>query len=252
MYRTARLLRDALEGEMLTGSDFRVPAFATLDLAGERVDSVVSRGKHLLIRVGSVTIHSHLKMEGSWEVYAVGARWRHPGFQARVVLGTADAVAVGFQLGLLEVVSRSDEDSVVGYLGPDLLAPDWDPDEAVRRLAEHPDQPIAVSLHDQRNLAGLGNVYVNEVCFVRGMLPTRPTREADLPATVALAHRMIVANRDRSQRVTTGSMRRGESTWVYGREGKPCLRCGTLIERSELGRTELEQRVTYFCPRCQT
>lgn len=171
VYRTARLLRDALEGEMLTGSDFRVPAFATLDLAGERVDSVVSRGKHLLIRVGSVTIHSHLKMEGSWEVYAVGARWRHPGFQARVVLGTADAVAVGFQLGLLEVVSRSDEDSVVGYLGPDLLAPDWDPDEAVRRLAEHPDQPIAVSLHDQRNLAGLGNVYVNEVCFVRGMLP---------------------------------------------------------------------------------
>jgi endonuclease-8 len=252
VYRTARLLRDALEGEVLTHSDFRVPAFATLELAGERVDSVVSRGKHLLIRVGEVSIHSHLKMEGTWEVYPVGGRWRHPGFQARVVLSTANVVAVGFQLGLLEVVPRNQEESVVGYLGPDLLGPDWDADEAVRRLAEHPDQPIAVSLLDQRNLAGLGNVYANEVCFVRGMRPTRPTKDADLPATVRLAHRMIVANRDRAQRVTTGSMRRGESTWVYGREGRPCLRCGTLIERGELGRTELERRVTYYCPRCQT
>lgn len=252
VYRTARLLRDALDGEVLTRSDFRVPAFATVDLAGERVDSVASRGKHLLIRVGDVSIHSHLKMEGSWEVYPVGARWRHPGFQARVVLTTATVAAVGFQLGILEVVPRSDEERIVGYLGPDLLGADWDADEAVRRLAEHPDQPVAVALLDQRNLAGLGNAYANEICFVRGMLPTRPTKDADLPATVALAHRMIVANRDRAQRVTTGSTRRGESTWVYGRDGRPCLRCGTLIERSELGRTELEQRVTYFCPRCQT
>ncbi len=252
VYRTARLLRDALEGSVLTGSDFRVPAFATLDLTGQRVDSVASRGKHLLVRVGDVSIHSHLKMEGSWEVYSVGARWRHPAFQARVVLSTADIVAVGFQLGVLEVVPRDREEDIVGYLGPDVLGPDWDADEAVRRLTEHPDQPIAVSLLDQRNLAGLGNVYVNEVCFVRGILPTRPTKDADLPAAVALAHRMIVANRDRMQRVTTGSARRGENTWVYGRQGKPCLRCGTLIERSELGRTELEQRVTYFCPVCQT
>jgi endonuclease-8 len=252
VYRTARLLRDALEGNILTGSDFRVPAYATIDLTGQRVDSVVSRGKHLLIRVGEVSIHSHLKMEGSWEVYSVGARWRHPGFQARVVLSTADVVAVGFQLGVLEVVPRGREENIVGYLGPDLLGADWDADEAVRRLAEHPDEPIAVSLLEQRNLAGLGNVYANEVCFVRGMLPTRATKDVDLPATVSIAHRMIVANRDRARRVTTGNTRRGESTWVYGRQGKPCLRCGTLIERSELGRTELEQRVTYFCPRCQT
>jgi endonuclease-8 len=252
VYRTARLLRDALEGEILTASDFRVPAFATVDLSGQRVDSVVSRGKHLLIRVGGVSIHSHLKMEGSWEVYPVGNRWRHPGFQARVVLSTADIVAVGFQLGVLEVVPRDREEDVVGYLGPDLLGPDWDAEEAVRRLDAHPDQPIAVSLLDQRNLSGMGNVYANEVCFVRGMLPTRPTRDADLPATVSVAHRMMVANRDRTQRVTTGNTRRGQNLWVYGRDGRPCLRCGTLIERSELGRTELEQRVTYFCPRCQT
>ncbi|MFE4467589.1 DNA-formamidopyrimidine glycosylase family protein [Leifsonia sp. NPDC056824] len=252
VYQTAARLRRALQGRLLTETDFRVPQYATVDLSGRHVDEVVSRGKHLLIRVGDQTIHSHLKMEGSWEVYPPGGRWRHPGFQARVVLQTAETQAVGFQLGILEVVPRSQEDTVVGHLGPDLLGPDWDAGEALRRLAEHPDAPIAVALLDQRNLAGIGNVYANELCFVRGMLPTRPVREADLPATVDLARRMLVANRDRTVRVTTGDTRRGRNTWVYGRDGKPCLRCGTLIRRAELGRTELEQRVTYFCPVCQT
>jgi endonuclease-8 len=252
VYQTAVRLRGALEGRALTQSDFRVPAYATLDLSGQRVDEVVSRGKHLLIRVGAHSIHSHLKMEGSWEVYPPDGRWRHPAFQARVVLRTSQAQAVGFQLGVLEVVPRSKEESVVGYLGPDLLGPDWDAAEAISRVEAHPDTPIAVALLDQRNLAGVGNVYANEICFVRGMLPTRPVGEADVPAAVDLARRMLVANRERTVRVTTGDTRRGRNTWVYGREGRPCLRCGTLIRRSELGRTELQERVTYFCPVCQT
>ncbi|MFF1634564.1 DNA-formamidopyrimidine glycosylase family protein [Leifsonia sp. NPDC058248] len=252
VYQAARRLNQALAGRVLTSTDFRVPAFATVDLSGGTVDEVVSRGKHLLARVGEWTIHSHLKMEGTWELYEPGARWRHPAYQARAVLTTEDVTAVGFLLGLLEIIPRDREDEAVGYLGPDLLGPDWDTDEAVRRLAGHPDAPIAVALLDQRNLAGLGNEYVNELCFLRGMLPTRPTRDADLPATVALARRMIVANRDRVVRVTTGDTRRGRTSWIYGRQGEPCLRCGTRIERSQLGRTELEERVTYFCPHCQT
>jgi endonuclease-8 len=252
VYQTAARLRRALEGRVLKQSDFRVPAYATVDLSGRRVDEVVSRGKHLLIRVGDRSIHSHLKMEGSWEVYPPGGRWRHPAFQARAVLRTADAQAVGFLLGVLEVVPRSQEDAVVGHLGPDLLGPDWDAGEAVRRIQAHPETPIAVALLDQRNLAGVGNVYANEICFVRGALPTRPVGEVDVPAAVELARRMLVANRDRAVRVTTGDTRRGQNTWVYGREGRPCRRCGTLIRRSELGRTELEERVTYFCPVCQT
>ncbi|MFF1574238.1 DNA-formamidopyrimidine glycosylase family protein [Leifsonia sp. NPDC058292] len=252
VYRTARRLREALEGRILTATDFRVPRYATVDLSGERVDEVVSRGKHLLIRAGDATIHSHLKMEGSWEVYAPEARWRHPAFQARAVLRTENATAVGFLLGLLEVIPRDQEDDAVGYLGPDLLGPDWDAAEAVRRLQAHPEQPIAVALLDQRNLAGIGNEYANELCFLRGMLPTRPVADADLTASVDLAHRLLVANRDRSRRVTTGDTRRGRTSWVYGRQGEPCRRCGTRIQRSELGRSELEQRVTYFCPRCQT
>jgi endonuclease-8 len=252
VYRTAAQLNAALAGATLTGCDIRVPAFATLDLTGEVVHEVVSRGKHILARVGEYSIHSHLKMEGSWELYRPGARWKHPAFQARIVLETADWVAVGFQLGILDVVPRDRESELVGYLGPDLLGPDWDADEAIRRLAAHPEQAIALALHDQRNLAGLGNEYVNELDFLRGLLPTRPVAEVDLPATVALAHRLIMANRDRVKRTTTGDLRRGRMSWVYGRDGQPCLRCGTRIRRGRLGRNELEQRDTYFCPHCQT
>jgi endonuclease-8 len=252
VYRTAMQLNAALAGATLTGCDIRVPAFATLDLTGEVVHEVVSRGKHLFARVGEYSIHSHLKMEGSWELYRPGSRWKHPAFQARIVLETAGWQAVGFQLGTLDVVPRDRESELVGYLGPDLLGADWDAGEAARRLAAHPEQAIALALLDQRNLAGLGNEYVNELCFLRGMLPTRPVAEVDLPATVALAHRLILANRDRVQRTTTGDLRRGRMSWVYGREGQPCLRCGTRIRRGRLGRTELEQRDTYFCPHCQT
>lgn len=252
VFRMARRLNDALAGAVLTGCDIRVPEYATVDLTGESIENVVSRGKHILMRVGTSTIHSHLKMEGDWHLYRPGAQWRRPAFQARIVLTTAQHTAVGFELGMLDVVPRAAEDSVVGHLGPDLLGSDWDAAEAVRRVAERSDDPIAVALLDQRNLAGLGNEYVAELCFLRGMLPTRQVRDADLPRAVDLAHRLIIANRDRVQRSTTGDLRPGRASWVYGRAGKPCLRCGARIRSGELGRTELESRVTFFCPHCQT
>jgi endonuclease-8 len=252
VYQQARLLNDMLGGQTLTRCDLRVPAFATVDLSGQLVHEIVSRGKHLLMRVGPSTIHSHLKMEGEWRVYAPGEPWRRPAYQARAVLATTTAQAVGFELGLLEVLPTDLEADAVGHLGPDLLGPDWDEREAVRRLAEHPDAPIAVALLDQRNLAGLGNEYVDELCFVRGMLPTRPVHDVDLPKAVGLAHRMIVANRDRRIRSTTGETRRGRTSYVHRREGMPCRRCGTPIARLKLGRNELELRETWYCPACQT
>src|SRR4051812_13760844 len=94
VYQAARRLDAALTGQVLTRTDFRVPKFATLDLAGQRVDDVISRGKHLLIHVGDLTIHSHLKMEGLWLVFARAESWRKPAHQARVVLETAERVAV--------------------------------------------------------------------------------------------------------------------------------------------------------------
>jgi endonuclease-8 len=257
VFRVARRLNDALGGGLLTGCDVRVPEYATVDLTGERVGSVISYGKHILMRVGAFTIHSHLKMEGAWHLYQPGARWRRPAFQARIVLSTTEHVAVGFELGMLDIVPTSAELTLVGHLGPDVLGtrerwPRWDAAEAVRRICEHPDVPIAVALLDQRNLAGLGNEYVAELCFLRGMLPTRPVRDVDVPRAVALAHQLITANRDRVQRSTTGDLRPGRTSWVYGRSGKPCLRCGARIRSGELGRTELESRVTFFCEHCQT
>ncbi|WP_394551678.1 DNA-formamidopyrimidine glycosylase family protein [Agromyces sp. MMS24-JH15] len=252
VFQTAARLRAALAGEVLTRTDFRVPAFATVDLAGRTVDEVRARGKHLLIRAGEATIHSHLRMEGSWRVFRPGERWSRPAHLARAVLETRRAVAVGFELGILDVVPRDEEDRVVGHLGPDLLGPDWDVAEAVRRLIADPGIPFAVAVLDQRNLAGLGNVYANELGFLRGIRPDRPIGEVPDPASVVdLARRLIVANRDRVARVTTGVDRRGERLWVYGRAGEPCRRCGTRIERGELGRVDGEERITFRCPNCQ-
>ena len=236
VYQAARRLDAALAGQVVTTSDLRVPAYATVGLSGETVHSVGSRGKHLLMRIGDVVLHSHLKMEGEWRVHRPGERWRRPGWQARVVIETPTAVAVGFDLGVVDVFPASEEADRLDYLGPDLLGPDWDADEAVRRLAAAPDVPIAVALGEQRNLAGLGNVYVNELCFLRGIRPTRPAGDVDLPPLVDLASRVIRATRDRIARTTTGNDRRGERLWVYSRGGERCRRCGTRIEHGRLGR----------------
>ena len=252
VYRAAKNLDEILHGQTLTKTDFRVPAFATVDLAGETVDDVISRGKHLLHHIGDVTLHTHLKMEGSWHRYQHGTPWRRPAYQARVVLETAEWVTVGFDLGIVELVPRDPDDSVVDYLGPDLLGPGWSPEVALANLSRDPAREIGLALLDQRALAGLGNVYRNELCFLRGVLPTRPVGDVpDLPRLVDLAHRLIDANKDRVDRTTTGTLR-GATDWVYGRAGKPCLRCGTKIRRGELGESDLELRDTYWCPRCQS
>ena len=251
VYQSARRLDAALAGQVVTTSDFRVPEYATVDLSGHAIHSVASRGKHLLMRIGDEVVHSHLKMEGEWRVHRPGERWHRPGWQARVVIETPVAVAVGFDLGLVEVFPAAEEADRLDYLGPDLLGPDWDAAEAVRRLAASPEAPIAVALGEQRNLAGLGNVYVNELCFLRGIRPTRPAGEVDLRPLVDLASRVMRTNRDRISRVTTGNDRRGERLWVYSRGGEPCRRCGTRIEHGRLGRNELELRDTWWCPNCQ-
>ncbi|WP_395639635.1 DNA-formamidopyrimidine glycosylase family protein [Pseudolysinimonas sp.] len=252
VWKTAQLQHAALAGAVLTRSDFRVPKYATVDLSGETVHEVVSRGKHLFHRVGGFSIHSHLKMEGVWRAYGPGEKWTKPEFTARVILDAPGVQAVGFELGLLEVIKTTDEEDVVGHLGPDLLGADWDPELAVGRLSVDPEVPIYVALLDQRNLAGVGNVYANELCFLRGVLPTRPVGETpSLDKVVALAERMLQANKQRFTRSTTGNLRPGQTSWVYGRTGRPCRRCGTRLLGGELGRVEGQERVVTWCPRCQ-
>lgn len=249
VWRAAQNLHAALTGRVLTRCDVRVPAYATVDLAGERVDEVASRGKHLFVRVGRSSIHSHLKMDGSWHLYSPHTRWRRPAFQARIVLGTRDRVAVGFLLGVLEVLDRDAEDTVVGHLGPDLLGPGWDAPEAVRRLEREPRRSISEALLDQQTMAGIGNLYRNELCFVRGLHPaTAVGASGDLDRLVTQAYLMLQANKLRSARSTTGDVRPGREVWVYGRGGQPCRRCGSPIRRAEAGPVD---RVTYWCPHCQ-
>lgn len=251
VWQTARRLHAALAGRPLTHSDFRVPAAATADLRGRTVREAVARGKHLLIRIepGS-TVHTHLKMDGEWRI-------RRPtgpvpsDHRIRLVLGNGDWLALGYSLGVVELLRTADEHQVVGHLGPDLLGPDWDPAEAVRRLTAEPAVEIGSALLDQRVLAGIGNVYKCEVLFLRGLHPWSPVGSVTDPAAlVTLAHRLLVANRERHGHITTGDRRPGRTHWVYGRAGRPCRRCGTRIERAEQG-PEPAERITFWCPRCQ-
>jgi endonuclease VIII len=251
VWRTARQLQDALADRVLLRSDFRVPRYATTDLTGRSVTGAISRGKHLLIRVdGDVTVHSHLRMEGSWRV-SRAASFPLRDHRIRVVLANDTWQAVGHQLGIVELIRTSRESATVGYLGPDLLGPDWDAGEAVRRLLAGPDSAVGEALLDQRNLAGIGNLYKAETLFLRGVSPWRPVGEVDsLAEMVELARRLLEANKDHVGQVTTGNPARGEQTWVYGRAGRPCRRCGAIIRRADQGPVA-EERVTFWCPRCQ-
>jgi len=259
VWNTALMLQSALAGAVIRHSDFRVPSLATADLSRWRVRGCASRGKHLLLRLTgpgdgrAMTLHSHLRMDGSWRIYSPGEAWRgRPAHLIRVVLRTLTTVAVGYHLHDLALVPTDEEETLVGHLGPDLLGPadqpgGWDAAEAVRRLRAQPDSTIAEALLDQRNLAGIGNLYKAEVLFLRGIQPWTPVGKVDdLDSVVDLAHRLLVANRGRWTQATTGSLRRGEEVYVYGRAGSPCRRCGTLVKRETQG-----DRITFWCPQCQ-
>lgn len=242
VWHTAAVLRDALAGHTLTRCDIRVPRFATVDLTGQPVDEVFSRGKHLFIRVGPASIHSHLKMDGSWRVTARPADHR-----ARIILEAGAIRAVGIDLGMLAVLDRERDGDAVAHLGPDLLGDDWDSRVAVANLMADPDRPLAEALLDQRVMAGIGNVYGNELCFIAGRLPTSPVGTIADPVRLATrARQMLWANRFRWDRCTTGNTRAGRRLWVYGRAGQGCRRCGATIVVDDTG-----DRVAYWCPACQ-
>lgn len=251
VFRTAAVLRDALVGKTLTRCDVRVPRYATADLTGHPVDEVISRGKHLFIRVGTASIHSHLKMDGAWRVTRRGAPQRQP-HKIRILLEAGEVAAAGVDLGVLEVLDRATDTDAVAHLGPDLLDATWDPGQAAANLTADPDRPIADALLDQRVLAGIGNVYCTELCFVFGRLPTSPVATvADPHRLVTRARDMLWANRLRRSRTTTGNTRPGQELWVYGRAGQPCRRCGTAIAHSWPNGRDTDERVRYWCPACQ-
>ncbi len=252
MFQTARRLHTALAGLELAVADLRWPSLANADLVGDTTVEVVAAGKHILHRLASDrTLHSHLKMEGRWRVGPREGRsqWADP--TVRAVLATEVQVALGTRLGMLDLVATRDEHTLIGHLGPDVLGPSWDAEHAVANLAAHPMTPVASALLDQRNLAGLGTVYVAETLFLQRLSPWTPVGEVDpgrLSGTVARAHRLLTANRDDHRRTITGSRVEGQRDYVHGRSGLPCRRCGTTIEVAPL---DDGGRVIFYCRTCQ-
>jgi len=242
-------------------------------LVGSTVTGVESVGKNLLIRFDDgLELRTHLRMNGSWHRYRPGEPWRRPPTRARLVLEVPGAVAVCFDAPIVELLETRAEGlhPALAGLGPDLLHPSTnaagDDAEILRRLRlpVHADQPIAEALLDQRTMAGVGNVYKSEILFIERVDPWARVGGLDdaiLGRLVATARRLLVANADRnggpgrpsrrSERVTTQGDRAaaGQPLWVYGRAGRPCRRCGTLVQRRAQG-TDLP-RPTFWCPRCQ-
>ncbi|TYD00384.1 Fpg/Nei family DNA glycosylase [Arthrobacter echini] len=256
VFRLAARLRRSLDDRTLSRGDLRVPAHATDALDGLRVLEHATHGKHLLTRFdGGLTLHTHLRMQGSWTVTAPGRRLPSRLLpEARVILAVGHGpTAYGLNLPVVELLDTRSEGDVVGHLGPDPLRADWSAAEAARRLASTPGERVVAALLDQRRVAGFGNLWANELCFLRGVHPDTVMADVDAPALVALGARCLrfSATQPGAHQVTTGNTRRGEQHWVAGRAGRPCLRCGTTVQvRAEVP-NDPGRRRTWWCPRCQ-
>lgn len=254
VFLSAHRLHEALAGQKLLRAELRHPRLSTVDLAGSEVHSVVSIGKHMFVRLGEGrSLHTHFRMDGSWRLYSPGQRWHGPGHQIRAILATADRAAVGFRLHDLQLLPTTQEGRIVGHLGPDLLDPRWTDEhetEAVRRLVSRPDRPVGLALLDQTVMAGIGNVYRNEICFVLGVSPWTAVSEVDTKRTVSLCRKFLLRNAWHMVRSTTDSLARGERYWVYERANRGCRRCGNRVRSGVLGE-DLQERTVWYCPTCQ-
>ncbi len=270
LYRTAAGLRPHLVGRVVIGARARVPGPRVERLVGVRITAVEAVGKNLLVRFESgLELRTHLRMHGSWHRYRPGEAWRRPPGRAVVVLEVEDAVAVCFDAPVVELLETRAEalHAPLADLGPDATADAFDRRDALVRLREpaRSELTIAEALLDQRALAGIGNVYKSEVLFVERMDPFAAVGTLDdavLGRLVDRARGLLLANRSSTARVTTGPAGGGDPIalapgapprgrarhWVYGRAGRPCRRCGTLVRARRHGALP---RTTYWCPRCQ-
>lgn len=268
IHRAARTLHRALAGKPVVRFETALAHLAREDrdgpVAGRSVEAVRAVGKHLLIELsGGLVLRTHLRMNGSWHLYRPGERWRRPAAAMRVLLDVGDLLAIGFDLPVAEWIRAADlpRSPALARLGPDLLAPAFDADEAVRRLRARPQVEIGEALLDQSVVAGVGNVFKSEILFAAGVHPGRPVAslpEEALRELLRVARRLLLLNAPadepgrpstwRGGRRTTRSADPARALWVYGRGGEPCRRCGAAIAFARQGP---HARVTYLCPRCQ-
>jgi endonuclease-8 len=250
IHSAARRVGDALVDKEIVEIETPQPRHA-LDrwperLEGRSVRAVDARGKHLFIRFeGDVTLHSHLRLTGSWGVYRRGERWRRSPRRAWLVIRTDEHEVVQFGGPVLELMrdSRTRFDRRLASLGPDVLAPDFDERGFLARLrADDPSRGVGDALLDQRTLAGIGNAWKCEGCFLAGIDPWRPL--ADVSDEEVLA----VVRQVRPLMLESAATAAPSRRWVYGRAGQPCPRCQTPIRARGQGG---DNRTTYWCPRCQ-
>lgn len=285
-----------LVDKQVTRTSIRTPRYATRDFTGARCEKIWPYGKYLFMLFDDQILATHLKMEGTWAIHLAGDRWRKPGHTARVVLRFAhqprDIEVVGHQLGMVRVFPADEYQQFIGQLGPDILAGDWDAAgaatntgqsstrqssagqassvqagsgkaTAIHRIMQQPQRPIGTALLDQTNLVGIGNEYRAEICFLAGLHPASTVGtlgRQQVAEILDIARRIMWANRNEPVRVTTGIKRAGETTYVFGRNNRPCRRCRSLIVSDTLGgpddtahggRQDELERIIWWCPSCQ-
>jgi endonuclease-8 len=269
IFRTARALGRALTGKPITDFRSTYPKLMRFNddtpLAGQTVERVESRGKWLLIHFsGGGTLATHMLMSGSWHIYRPGEKWQQPQANMRIVIENSEYVVVGFSVPVAEMHTAQSlaRDRRIPHPATDVLNAEFDAETAALRLLAHGDEEMGDVLLHQEVMAGVGNVFKSEICFVTGLNPFRRvetlTAEQAVEA-VAAAQRLLAANvlEDSGDAIVTygGRKRRtthesdpGASLWVYGRKGEPCRRCGEPIRRRIQGP---DARVTFWCGRCQ-
>jgi endonuclease-8 len=218
-------------------------------LAGRAVTAVDAHGKHLFLRFeGGLTIHSHLRMSGSWRVLAGDQRASRSSRSLWLMLRRGDRRVLQFNGPVLELMteSRTRFDQRIAGLGPDILAPEFDHERFLRRLREDdPTRPIGDALLRQQNLAGIGNLWKVEGCFAAGIDPWRPTGEVSDDEAL----RIVELVRPRMQSSAADG---NQTRWrrIYGRAGQPCPRCGAASRIRSRGQWD-DNRPTFWCPGCQ-
>jgi endonuclease VIII len=253
LFRTAAGLRPHLVGRTVTAARAAGPGAVpqVQRIVGQQISAVESLGKNLLIRFDNgLELRTHLRMNGTWHRYRPGERWRRPPGRARLVLEVPGAVAVCFDAPVVELFETRAETvhPSLSRLGPDLLAPDFDAREALRRLRapERASTEIGVALLDQRAMAGIGNIWKNETLWEERVSPFDRVGDLDdetLGRLIARARELL--NASAHDRANTAR----RPIQVHRRAGRPCRRCRTPIASTQQG-TDVP-RTTYWCPTCQ-
>jgi endonuclease-8 len=268
IFRAARTLHRALAGQGVTRFESVLPQLERIDydspICGRTIESVEASGKWLLMRFsGDLILLTHMLMSGSWHIYRPGEKWHRPRHDMRVVVETETILAVGFKIPIAEFHTEKSLARREGFnrLGPSVLGAEFDEQQAAKRLQACPEMELGVALLSQSMLAGLGNVYKSEVCFVCGINPFRRVgtlTDQEIQNLLSTSRKLMLANVTSTCgdqivtytgfRRTTGRSDESARLWVYRRRGEPCRKCGTAIQARKQG---VDARTTFWCPHCQ-